>query len=296
MDCKDLEKRFLKDQSTGIVICMLGVKHSGKTVFSSAMISYFLKHNTYDEYHLFIPCFLNESKNGYAFLMSLPDKEDSKITIYEKFTLTMLSDILEKAKKSKKRRFIWLEDSTSDLATMFNDKSKVMTDLVTKNRHYGPMTVLFTIHHAKAILHPILRSNINWFFLMRQPNKKVLEMIHEENMSLYFEKSAWLGLCRDKMKSDGFPIIAVDKDRGDIDASVENWQSFKSEITYILNTANKYNSKNAKSPIHTNRTESPPESGGQRDSNKKDESKKTPTKNPYSRRFYPLSKTIYSLL
>jgi hypothetical protein len=295
MDTKDLEKRFLDDQKIGIVCCQLGVKHSGKSVFASGMISYFLKNDIYDSFHLFIPCYRNESKNTYAFLEQLSPKNDKKVIIYENFSLTIIQDIMNKSKTDKKRRFIWIEDGTS-FGELFNDRSNILKDLITKNRHYRT-SLFLTIHHHKSILHPSLRSQINWFFLMRQPNKKVLETIFEENMSLYYEKSDWLNLCRDRMKTDGFPIIAVDKDRGDVDCKAEDWKSFKTEMTYILNVSNRYISrKNDKTSVQSNRTEIPPESGRHGGEIQKNESFKTANKNTDSRQFNPSRKIISQLL
>ena len=132
---------------------------------------------------------------------------------------------------------------------------------------------------------------------MRQPNKKVLETIFEENMSLYYDKSDWLKLCRDRMKSNGFPIITVDKDRGDIDCLVEDWKSFKTEMTYILNVSNRYIAKkNAETSIQSNRTEDAPKLRRHRGQDKENESLKTANKNTDSRQFNPSSKIIGQLL
>jgi len=225
MESQNLENQFYDDLTKryGFII-QAGVRFSGKSLFTSALIKEMIESKSFDEYHLFIPTFKFQARGTFDWLSAA--KGD--ITIYEDFSVNIVQRIMSNPKKSK---CIWVDDSTS--FGNFFAQSDVLKDLVTKCRHYK-ISLILTCHHLKSVMAPLLRSNVSYYVLHRNVNAKFLEGVWEESASLFMERKEWMSLCRKEMKND-WPCIILDRDRQKYDLQGMSWKSIRKQRLLILN-------------------------------------------------------------
>jgi hypothetical protein len=252
MENHNLEKDFINELAPKhAVIVQTGVRYSGKSLWSCSLLRHLLTNTKiYDEYHLIIPTWRFQAKGTFKWLEHLPKAITEKITIYEDFSINMVSKLLEKAKKDKRHRYMYLDDATS-FGELFQ-QSETLKDLVTKTRHFR-ITFHVQTHHLKSVCLPLLRSSVSYYILHRNVNAKFLEGIYDESLSLFFDKKDWIDICRKEMRKE-YPAIAIDRDRQRIDCNAMNWNIIKFQRDILLNNDNiEYSNKNDKK-IHQNNT------------------------------------------
>jgi hypothetical protein len=232
MENHELSKPFIKELAPKhAVIVQCGVRYSGKSLWSCALLRYLMTNTKiYDEYHLVIPTWKFQAKGTFKWIESLDKSISSKITIYEDFSLNVVSNLLTKGRRDSRHRYLYLDDATS-FSELFS-QSEVLKDLITKARHYKITTHIIT-HHLKAVMIPLLRSNVSYYILHRNVNAKFLEGIYEENLSLFFERKDWIDLCRREMRKD-YPALAIDRDRQRIDCNAMDWDFIKTQRDILL--------------------------------------------------------------
>jgi hypothetical protein len=236
MESQNLEQGFIKELAPKhAIIVQTGVRYSGKSLWSCSLLRHLMVNTKlYDEYHLIIPTWKFQSKGTFKWLQLLPKNIADKITVYEDFSVNIVSKLLEKGKCDKRHRYLYLDDATS-FGELFQ-QSEQLKDLITKARHYKITTHIIT-HHLKAVMIPLLRSNISYYILHRNVNSKFLEGIYDENLSLFFDKKDWFNVCRKEMKKD-YPAIAIDRDRQRVDCNTMNWNYINTQRNLILNLNN----------------------------------------------------------
>lgn len=236
METKNLKKPFLEEMDRGGVWLQCGVRHSGKTVFGSAVIRHAMEKDMFDFYDLVIPTYGYQAKDTFCWLETLPDKIKNKITIYQDFSVLILDFIIERQKSDKFRgtkTFFYMDDATAitELSGPSIEQFKIMT---TQARHLG-ICMWLTFHHVKRILTPQIRGSCSFFVIHRLPDIKILETIWEENMSLWYDKNTWLDFCRKTMRED-YPCVVVHRDKagGVDDKAMDGWDFIKKQRDIIL--------------------------------------------------------------
>ena len=235
MEYHKLEKEFIKELAPkhGVIV-QTGVRHSGKSLWSCALLRHLMisPKSLYHEFHLVIPTWRFQAKDTFAWIGELPEAVQDKITIYEDFSINVIRRLLDRSIKDKRHRYLYIDDATS-FGELFS-QSETLKDLITKARHYKITTHIIT-HHLKAVMIPLLRSNISYYILHRNVNAKFLEGIYEENLSLFFSKQDWFDTCRKEMRGE-FPAIAIDRDQQRVDCGAMNWSYIKKERDLIINS------------------------------------------------------------
>ena len=238
MDSKNLQQNFLENLAPKhCVICQVGVRFSGKSLLSMSLLKEVMERNIYDEFHLVLPSYRFQARNTYGWFTGLPDKIQSKITIYEDFSLVAVSRLLDRAKTETKRkhRYLFLDDATS--FSEFFGQSEVLKELVSMCRHYF-LTLHVITHGLKSVLNPVFRQNVSFFVLHRNLNAKFLESLWEESMSLFYTKAEWFELCKREMKK-AYPAILINRDTQDIDIAMMEWPFVKKQRELIIKSMNR---------------------------------------------------------
>ena len=249
MEYHNLENEFIEELAPKhAVIVQTGVRHSGKSLWSCALLRHLMtdKERLYDEYHLIIPTWSFQAKDTFAWIGDLPKKTQGKITIYEEFSINVIRKLLDKSAKDKLHRYLYIDDATT-FGELFQ-QSETLKDLITKARHYKITTHIIT-HHLKAVMIPLLRSNVSYYFLHRNVNSKFLEGIYEENLSLFYTRADWFDTCRREMRHP-FPAIAIDRDRQRVDCGAMDWNFIKKQRALIIKSPSTSISNDDNKTVH----------------------------------------------
>jgi hypothetical protein len=159
---------FPKEKFATTILSM-GPPASGKTHIMLECLKYWLSVNMFEVYVLILPNFKNEMNDSYAFL-----NDYENVYIYESFHQSEIEKLLigpaekeiedyKKGKLSERPlKFFAIDDATSQAKDIFS--SKLLTSLITQNRHYGIHSWLLC-HYDKGVLGKKVRQNIYYIFL-----------------------------------------------------------------------------------------------------------------------------------
>ncbi len=174
----DCELDFLKNDSNRIC-CMVGAKGSSKTYTMLNLIKFYLLQNRFKTYHLILPAYKNDNdQEQYEFLKHTDKK--AKILIYTKYSPLVLENIINKSDK-KNQQLVVIDDGTQ-YGNMLNEST--FTELITTSRHLK-ITLFFITHSMKSVMTPKVRANIDYLFIYRITNDKLLRgSVYEEFFSM----------------------------------------------------------------------------------------------------------------
>jgi hypothetical protein len=188
MERKDLNTDMATDMTIGCVICSVGSKGAGKTSFMLSVVRACLEKKIYDEYVLILPSYEVEADDAYRFLNDYDD-----VTIYTRYHEKIAINLYNtnhKAKLRKNTLFV-IDDASAFAVDLHNGKSSELVGLISESRHVKVTTWLLA-HSLRNILSPIMRENIRYLLLYSITNRKLLESVYEEYMSVYLEKTEFL--------------------------------------------------------------------------------------------------------
>jgi hypothetical protein len=230
----DLSSEFWKDltEKNGVFL-QIGVRASGKSLFVASLVKSLLDRGSFDEYHLIIPTMAYQRAGTFDYLYN--EKESDLVTIYEQFSIPIISNLITKARKDKLKRFIYVDDATA-FVTVFHDTEE-FRQLTSLSRHLR-ISSLLCFHHVKGVLRPLVRCSSSYFILHRLVDQVLLTTIWEENMSLFIDKKAFLELCREEMKKD-YPCIVLHRDLGKLDRGGMDFSYIRKARDLILNRQKK---------------------------------------------------------
>jgi len=170
------EKEFLEG-FRGKLAMSIGSKHSGKSVTLLAYVRYALEHELYDEYHMVLPTWEFEENDSYAWLKKYKTK--AKIYVYSEHD-QMIIERLQTRPRPYNKAFFGIDDSTGSWKIQADaEELKFLSRL----RHFG-VTQWIVVHTCRAGLPASLRSQIDFLFLFMNTNRKALEAIYEEWLSI----------------------------------------------------------------------------------------------------------------
>jgi len=225
-----MQQLFLHDisKTADRVIAMIGVKGSGKTFQMLSLIKYFLENNIYCEYHLILPSFRHEQKDQYAFLT----KYKSNVFIYSHYIDEIAEELLEKQIKSKNKKKILL--AIDDATHMSEEMTKPhLSEIATTSRHCR-ITLILCLHAARRIMQTSLRYNLDYIFMFRISNDKLLEGLYEENFSSMVEdfenyrdfKSYFYSVINQKVSGEKKNALFLSLNLQKYDPMVCNWKQY----------------------------------------------------------------------
>lgn len=232
-----LEKKFINDEDERVIISM-GAKGSGKTTILLNFIKYIHKKNWYSEFHLVIPSF-NKSKlvdgsDQYGFLRGMKN-----MFIYTQYD-SLISDIVLKKCDGKKRIFYGIDDATSKGLDLIKDQS--LLHLITTSRA-NKCKIWLCVHGSKKILSPIIRANIDYLFIHKISNKKLLEAIFEEWFSMIFNDfKDFLNFYNEKLNIR-YNSVLLSCYHNLIDSDVKDWKINNSDDDNTTQQSNITNNK-----------------------------------------------------
>jgi hypothetical protein len=172
-----MEDQFLNDNETRCIVS-IGSKGSGKTTTLINYLDYCFKNNKFSHYYLCIPE-IDRAKGGtqYSFI-----KKNKKCTIYTKYNPTVTMQVMKKATGKEKILFV-IEDATQYGKLLKEDQN--LLQMMTTSRHIK-CQVWLILHATRNVMSVAVRSNIDYLFVNKITNRKLLEAIWEEYFSLYY--------------------------------------------------------------------------------------------------------------
>lgn len=182
------EKNFTeKIRNQNRVISLVGMKGSGKTHAMLSMIRWSMIDKVFDEYHLVLPSYHTEEESAYEFLNGLPN-----VYIYVRYT-PIVSELVEqraeKLRREGKRVLYALDDSTTRMQSGFHSTpDEQILEYVSQSRHLK-VTVIIATHSLSGVLKPSIRSLLDYVFLFKTPNDKLIESFHKEFLGIF--KRRW---------------------------------------------------------------------------------------------------------
>jgi len=218
----DLQEKFLNDTTkTGRFILSLGSKGSGKSYFLLLYLRYCIYNNLFERYHLILPMFESEQNDSYGFL-----KNQNHCFIYDGYSPKVVQ-LVEKERLKYKTLFI-IDDASAELVKNLNDQT--FLKLITTTRHGKGCTVFACVHSSKRILAPAIRQQIDYLFLYKVSNKKLLYDIFEEYASMTYDKfNEFMRMYREAMETNYNAVLFTIHSQY-IDNSINTWdllQSYK---------------------------------------------------------------------
>ena len=156
----------------------IGPPGSGKSWILTHALKYWLKHNTFDQYHLVLPAYKFEQKGSYNFL-----KEHEKkpwMCIYDQYSPIVVQQLIKQGEiedeKKKKRVLFVMDDCTVQAKDLMY--SPELVKLCVMCRHYQIHTWLLA-HAGKAVVPVKCRNQLKFVFLYDIP-PPLLETCYKE--------------------------------------------------------------------------------------------------------------------
>ena len=200
-----------------------GGKGSGKTHFLTQFIKYSMSQKRFSKYYLLLPSFKNEADGAYEFL-----KVFSNVVIFTTYSPKIIEMITDD--KTPGSKLFALDDSTN-FSSNFKQDPKFI-GLITTSRH-KKVTMMLIVHSLKAILTPAVRSNVDFLFLYRITNQRLLQDVYEEFLSgvtrQFKNKHEFLEFyiqnINDVKYSGLFlPMIPIGENKVPFDPNVKDWK------------------------------------------------------------------------
>ena len=185
MEQTDLSVQFAEDIVEGCVVTSVGSKGAGKTSFMLAVLRACLEADEadapFEEYVLILPSYKVEADAAYHFL-----SEFDNVTIYTKYHEQIAVDLYKRNHNNKTRKstLFVVDDATAFAKDLHNGKQSELVGLISESRHVRVTTWLL-VHSLRGILSPVMRENVKYLLLYSITNRKLIETIHEEYVSLY---------------------------------------------------------------------------------------------------------------
>jgi len=177
-NCVDGELEFLKDDQSRI-ICFVGAKGTSKTYTVLHLIKFWMKVKKFKTYHLVLPSFKNDhDQEQYEFIR----KSKEKTIIYTKYSPLVVNKVLSEKKNPKEATLFVIDDATASGNDISTDP--VFIKCVMESRHLN-IQIIIIIHSLKKVLQPAIRANLDYLFLFKITNNKLLESFYEEFLSLF---------------------------------------------------------------------------------------------------------------
>lgn len=173
--------KFVNSVLQNRVVLSIGVKGSGKSYLMLNFLRHCFKHKLYQRYVLVLPAFRFEQNDSYSFI----NEKDKNVFVFDEYHEIIASDILKFNAKRKVKTLFIIDDASAQDIWSLDDSLK---HLITILRH-TETTLWMLVHAASGILSPFLRMNTDILLLSKLTNRKLLENIWEEYMSLHQEYS-----------------------------------------------------------------------------------------------------------
>lgn len=178
---QQIERDFLGDNTCRVTVSV-GTKGSGKTHLMLAYVKFALRTRRFDSLHLVLPSFSNEEDDSYKWLT-----EHNNVYIYTQYSPVVTERVIKAATanaKAGKQTFFALDDATHNGVDLSIDHE--FLELITTSRH-KKVSVWLIFHSLRAVINPVIRANIDYMFIFRISNNRLLTALYEEYFSMFKE-------------------------------------------------------------------------------------------------------------
>ena len=212
-----LEKEFLEGFSQGRVAVSVGTKNSGKSYLMLHYLNYCLENDIYDIYYLSLPTYTHEQNDSYKFIREYKGK--AKIIVFSQWDELIINQIKSADPKLKK---LCLVDDASGNFRLNATQTELMW--IAQIRHFN-CSVWFIFHMLRNALPATFRSCIDYLFLHMNTNRKGLESVFDEFLSLVFDNfKLFLEFYKKEILSEEFnSLLIMTREVGKYDPKVKTW-------------------------------------------------------------------------
>ena len=216
-----LEKSFLELMEAKRLVVSCGQKHSGKSYVALHYLMYAFKHNLFDVYLLVLPTYAIEENDSYKFIREY--KGHAHIIIYNKFDDLIIKSLVKMP--NKQRKFLMVDDATGMFDRIASQDS---IQLVAQLRHYNASGWLI-FHLLSGAMPRSLRSMTDCLFIHMNSNRKTLEQIYYEYLSLCFDRfDDFLKYYKTEILSKKYNSLFINtREVGAYDSRVNEWNILK---------------------------------------------------------------------
>ena len=218
----ELEKDFLEEFEKGRITIAVGTKGSSKSYTANSYLKYCLENDIYDYYLLSLPVFQFEQNGSYEFINKYKGK--AQIVVYSQYDPM----IFEKAKSldKKLKKFIFVDDATGGFTL---NASPEELQFMAQIRHYN-CSLWIVLHVIRNALPATIRACVDFVFVHLNTNKKGLEAIWEEYLSINYPnfKTDFMPFYKEKVLDRQYnSLLIFCREVGKCSADTIDWKLIK---------------------------------------------------------------------
>ena len=211
-----------------VFILSIGIRKSGKSYNSLALIELAMAKNVFDYYILCLPVYDYEQTDSYKFIKDYEKANKGGVAIYDKYSYLITDKILAAANKiSKKRILIFVDDAMLSKSAIYEQN---FYGLLSIARHLG-ISIMLNFHSLTSgrVLSPFVRQNIDLFCLYKVVSDQLLKLIYDEYVSLVNDIVDWKTFRTQYIKhvnSGEFQSLLLDARTGEIDWNLKDLKKY----------------------------------------------------------------------
>lgn len=219
-----LEQEFMEGFSKGRVAVSVGTKNSGKSYMMLHYLHYCLENNIYAEYYLSLPTYTFEQKDSYKFIREYKGK--AKIYVYSMWDEMIINRIKQSDPKVKK---LCLVDDASGNFRL--NATQVELTFMAQIRHHN-CSIWLIFHMLRHALPATFRCCIDYLFVHMNTNRRGLEAIYEEFLSLVFPTfKEFLEYYKNNILSEEYnSLLIYTREVGKYDPECKTWAINQKDI------------------------------------------------------------------
>ena len=182
-------EQFIKDfEKKPIFILSLGVKKSGKSYNTLALLKMAMDKNVFDQYIMCLPVYQYEATDSYDFIKKYKKANPKKMAIFDRYSYLITNTMMKKA-DGKKRTLIFIDDAALSAQSIYESNFYGMLSIA---RHIG-ISLVINYHSLTSgrALSPFIRQNIEYLCLYKIVSEDLLKTIYDEYLSLATDIGSW---------------------------------------------------------------------------------------------------------
>ena len=222
------EHDFITDKTCRISVCV-GAKGGGKTFLLLQYVKFSLMSNRFASYHIVLPSFTDEESGQYDWLT-----KHSNINIYTAYSPIVTERVKRDAAKNSKagdKTFFALDDATHNGVDLNGDHE--FLEMITTSRH-RKIQIFLIFHSLRSVIVPTIRANIDYLFIFRISNNRLLNAVYEEYFSMFKEFNGkpreFASFYIDQIYEREHGCLFLDTVRHQYSPNVPDWQVMSLEM------------------------------------------------------------------
>lgn len=215
-----LASSFAETLKEGGLILSCGGRGSGKSTFMLATLHACYDMGTYEDYNLIFPSLHVEASGAYEWCLKV-----KHFTIYTGYHESILEKIYKRNQDEDKRKrtLIIIDDATAFASDLHRGVNDDIVKLVCQLRHVK-VTIWLLVHSLKNVISPVLRDNLSYLIIYDITNKRLLNTIWEEYLSVFVDEKQFLEWYRELQKEKYKSFMLKCTKPVSIDTASNEWQ------------------------------------------------------------------------